>query len=502
MSGPLDPDSMDGAGGRARLGPHVAVVGGGIAGLSAALRLVAHGAEVSLFESDHLGGKLRTMRFAGRPVEEGPDAFLARVPDATRLATAVGLAAQLVAPATGRAFVYVDRNLAPLPAAQVLGVPADPDADDLAGILTPAARSRLRGDLSDPGPPPAAGDDPTIGAFIRARLGDEVADRLVGPLVGGINAGDIDALSLAAVTPQLDRLARSDDEPSLVRAAARMRAAAATAPAGPVFLAPAGGMASLVDATVTALRDRGATVRDDVTVRSVERLAHSWRVIADEPRRTGVATDIGFEVDGIVLATPAPVAGLLVQDHAPVAGMHLGAIAHASVAIATFALDPDSVGRGRDGSGVLVPRSEGLLTTAASWLSTKWDRLAPEQGDGTFVVRVSAGRADDRRIAEIDDETLLDRLAGELADLMGATAGPVATHLRRWPSALPQYAPGHLARVAEIEADLARLTPPVAVAGCALRGVGIPASIASGRLAADRVFAALADPAGTGSTPS
>jgi len=479
-------------------GPHVAVVGGGIAGLSAAWTLLGLGARVTLLEAEHPGGKLRTVAFAGRPLEEGPDAFLARVPDATRLAREVGIGDQLVAPATGRAFVQVDGTLVPLPSAQVLGVPADPDAADLAAMLTPAEITRLRSDCDEPGPPPAPGDDPTIGAFIRSRLGDAVAERLVGPLVGGINAGDIDALSLAAVTPQLDRLARLADEPSLVRAAARMRAAAATS--GPVFFAPAGGMAALVDATVAAIVHAGGEIHDDVAVRSLERLERSWRVVADEPRRTGVATEMTFEADAIVLATPAPVSGSLIQDHAPTAGSHLGSIPHASVAIATFAFEPASVPRAADGSGFLVPRTEGTLTTAASWLSTKWERLAPDHGDGTFLIRVSAGRADDRRIAELDDAALLDRLADELGRVMGADA-PVARRLRRWPSALPQYTPGHLDRIAAIEADLASLTPPVAVAGCALRGVGIPASIASGRLAAERIMSSLTPGAGrAGST--
>lgn len=488
----------DTAGDRPVTGPHIGVLGGGIAGLSTALTLLGHGAQVSLFESDHLGGKLRTMTFAGREVEEGPDAFLARVPDAIRLAQEVGIGDQLVAPATGRAFIRIDDGLVPLPAHHVLGVPADPDAADLGRILSPEAIAQVRHDLDDPGAPPGVHDDPSIGAFIRSRLGDEVADRLVGPLVGGINAGDVDALSLAAVTPQLDRLARSADEPSLVRAAARARAAATTT--GPVFLAPARGMSSLVDATLAALTVGGVTIHDGVTVRSLERLARTWRIVADQPRRTGIATEATFEVDGIVVATPAPVSAMLVADHALDAAAHLGAIGHASVAIATFSWPTDDVGRARDGSGFLVPRTVGTLTTAASWLSSKWERLAPEHGDGTFLIRVSAGRSDDRRIAEIDDADLLERLATELGDLMGSAATPLAARLRRWPSALPQYAPGHLSRIAEIEADLATLTPPVAVAGCALRGVGIPASIASGRTAADRILAAFPGVEGSGST--
>ncbi len=204
--------------------PRVAVVGGGIAGLAAAHRLCCSGAEVVLLDADRLGGKLRTSMFAGRPVDEAADAFLARVPFATDLARAVGLGDRLVAPATGAAQVLVDDRLVPLPAAHLLGIPTEPDATDLATVLTPGALAQLRRDLTDPGMPPT--DDESIGGFIRRRLGDEVLERLVGPLVGGINAGDVDALSLAAVTPQIDAVARSGTA-SLVAAARDARARAA-----------------------------------------------------------------------------------------------------------------------------------------------------------------------------------------------------------------------------------------------------------------------------------
>ncbi len=462
-------------------------MGGGIAGLAAAVTLVDAGAEVMVLEADRLGGKLRTVPFAGRAVDEGPDAFLARVPDAVDLARAVGLGDRLVAPQRGRAYVSQHGTLVPLPAAQVLGVPADPDAEDLAALLSPEAIARLHDDATTPGAPPAEGADPALGTFIRGRLGDEVADRLVDPLVGGISAGNIDELSLAAAAPQIDALARSTQDPGLVRAAAAVRARPTTS--DPVFLAPVDGMAALVDALVGGLRARGAVVFDDVTVRGLERQAGIWRVIADDAARDGVATEETFVLDGVVLAAPAGISGLIVQDHAPVAAAHLRAIRYASVALATFAFEPPSIAGPLEGSGFLVPRSEGLLCTAASWLSSKWERLAPEHGDGTVLVRASAGRSDDRRIAEMDDETLVGTLLEDLAATMGVHGAPAATHLRRWPSSFPQYAPGHLARVEAIEADLATGAPGIAVAGSALRGVGIPASIRSGVRAARRVIA-------------
>lgn len=258
-----------------------------------------------------------------------------------------------------------------------------------------------------------------------------------------------------------------------------------------MFLAPVGGMVTFVDALVDDLRTRGATLLDGVVVRSLERLDQGWRVVADHSRGAGVSTDSTFEVDAVVLSAPAPLTALIIQDHAPTAGMHLASIPHASVALLTFAFAPEALAGPLDGSGFLVPRTAGRLLTAASWSSSKWAALAPEHGDGTALVRASAGRADDRRIAELDDDALRARLVDDLAATMGVVGDPSAVRVRRWPSSFPQYRVGHLQLVDEIEADLVEHAPTLAVAGNALRGVGIPASIRSGQVAADRVLAAL-----------
>lgn len=469
----------------------IAVVGGGIAGLAAAHHLARQGARVVLFEPTHLGGKLRTSPFAGRPVDEGADAFLVRVPWARDLATALGLGDRLVAPATGRAHVFVDGRLQPLPAAHLLGVPTDPDAADVAELLGTAGVAHLRADLMQPGPPP--GDDEAVGPFLRRRLGPEVLDRLVGPLVGGINAGDVERMSLAAVTPQLDAAARAPERSFVAACAAqRNRAlAAATDPPAPVFQAPLGGMATLVDALVAALVAQGVEIRRGVAVRALEpRQPSGWLVVTD-PATGGVATDPTppEPVDAVIVAAPSPVAAQLLADHAPPASELLGGIRWASVALVTLAVQPDALGTPLDGSGFLVPRAAGLLLTACSWSSSKWAALAPEAGDGTVLLRASAGRDDDRRISELDDADLVERLCSDLATTMGLQDAPRAARVSRWPSSFPQYDVDHLARIDAIEADLALRAPTLAVAGCALRGVGIPASIRSGQLAAERVLA-------------
>lgn len=468
----------------------VAVVGGGIAGLAAAHHLAQRGARVVLFEPTHLGGKLRTSEFAGRPVDEGADAFLVRVPWARDLAATLGLGDRLVAPATGRAHVFVDGRLQPLPAAHVLGVPTDPDAPDVAALLGKAGVAHLHADLTRPGPPP--GDDEAIGPFLRRRLGPEVLDRLVGPLVGGINAGDVERMSLAAVAPQLDAAARSPERSFVAACAAqRERAlAAATDPPAPVFQAPIGGMATLVDALVDALVAQGVEIRQGMAVRALEpRHPSGWLVVTD-PARGGVATDPAppEPVDAVVVAAPAPVAAHLLADHAPPASELLAGIRWASVALVSLAMEPAALRSPLDGSGFLVPRAAGLLLTACSWSSSKWSALAPEAGDGTVLLRASAGRDDDRRISELDDAALVEQLCDDLATTMRLQGSPRATRVTRWPSSFPQYDVGHLARIDAIEADLAANAPTLAVAGCALRGVGIPASIRSGQLAAERIL--------------
>ncbi len=277
-------------------------------------------------------------------------------------------------------------------------------------------------------------------------------------------------------------------------AAAIVRDRADAAPPQPLFLAPVGGMATLIDALEQQLVAAGVQIHRGISARSLERLPTGWRVIADPSHGGGgVATDTTFVVDAVIVTAPAPVTATLIQDHAPTAAMHLGSIPHASVALTTLSIDPDSVPGPLDGSGFVVPRSSGLVLTACSWASSKWGALAPEHGDGTLLLRASAGRADDRRISELDDAAIVERLTADLDVTMGLSAAPVAARVHRWPSSFPQYTVGHLGRVAEIETDLATYAPTLAVAGNALRGVGIPASIQSAQVAADQVLGALTD---------
>jgi oxygen-dependent protoporphyrinogen oxidase len=449
-----------------------AVVGAGIAGLAAAFELVVGepDAEVVVLEaSDRVGGKILTADFAGRPVDAGADAFLVRHPAGVALAGELGLSERLVSPAERSALVAVEGELRPLPPETLLGVPADLAAVARSGLLSPAAIDRA---AADPGPPLAEGEDVSIGTLVRRRLGGEVLDRMVAPLVGGINAGDPDRLSVRATTPQL---AAAAERPDMVAGAAAIRAEGG---AGPVFYGLPGGMGELVATVAARLPD----VRTGTRVHAIERAGRRWRVATPEKE---------LDVEGVVLTVPAAAAADLVRPLVPEAAALVAGIEHASVVLVTIAVEPASVTRPLDASGFLVPPSEPGLLTACSFASSKWAHLRPAPGQ-PVILRLSAGRAGDDRAAEMDDDELVARLLDELDRYVGLRSGPVDVRVTRWPRSFPQYAVGHLERISAVEASLAASTRGLMLAGAAYRGLGVPACIDQGRNAARATLASLA----------
>lgn len=459
----------------------IVVVGGGITGLAAALRLTdagPPGTTVTVLEqAGHVGGKLRTGELAGIRIEEGADAFLVRVPDARTLAERVGLGAELVHPATGAAAVCVDGTSRPLPTGTVLGIPADLDALAASGVLSPAGLARVRAEPDRPGQP--LDGDVAVGALVRDRLGAEVADRLVDPLLGGVYAGRADNLSLRATMPAV--AAHLSAQPSVVRAAQTVHVGGA----GPVFATVRGGLSRLVERTAQA---SGATVRTGVTVRELHRTPDGWRLLTGSTRDPEELT-----AAAVVLAVPAAPAARLLAGVSPRAAAEVGGIGYASLALVTLLLPTGDAPGGAvlpAGSGMLVPAAPGRLVKAVSYLSQKWAGLLP--ADPT-VVRASVGRHGEETALHLDDAELVRAVWTELGTLVGAAVrwpSPVASRVVRWGGALPQYAVGHPARVGRVRAELAD-HPTLAVGGAAYDGVGIPACIRSGQAAADRVLAGL-----------
>jgi oxygen-dependent protoporphyrinogen oxidase len=439
----------------------VAVVGGGISGLAAARALVAAGHEPVVLEAAaRVGGPLRVSEVAGVPVDEGADAFLVRTGAARDLAELVG--AEVVHPAAREAQVLVHGRLVPLPRT-LLGVPLD--LRTARPALGSAGTARAAADLLLP-PTPYDGDT-AVGTLVRRRLGAAVADRLLEPLLGGVYAGHADHLSMAATLPQLHDPAGT----SLLR-----RARAATGPRSdaPVFGSLAAGLG-----TLPALAAAGLDVRLGQQVRAVRRTPTGWALETRIPGERGRGEQL--TADAVVLALPAAGAARLLAPLDPRAAALAGAPAYASVAIVTLALPRETAGLLRDTthSGWLAPPGSGVVK-AVTVTSAKWAHVRTA-APGLVHVRASVGRAGEERELQRDDRELVGVVAAEVAAVSGARGPVLDSRVTRWGGALPQYAPGHLDRVAELR----RLLPPgLVVCGAAYDGVGIPACIASGQRAA------------------
>jgi protoporphyrinogen/coproporphyrinogen III oxidase len=458
--------------------PSVAVVGGGISGLAAAHRLrtlLGPGAAITVLEQrDRTGGVLHTVDLAGVPFDVGAEAFLARRPEVPALLTELGLTEALVHPTGAAASVRANRRTAPLPGGTLLGVPTSTARLD--GLLSDAGLAAV---AAEPERPLRwqPGGDVALGGLLRARFGDELADRLADPLLGGVYAGRVDALGLRATVPALAAALDAGASSLTAAADAATPPASANRTAGPVFGAVRGGYRVLLDALVAAA---GADLRLGTTVRELTRRDGGWRLTlgpttAPEP----------LDVDAVVLAVPAPAAGRLLIGVALAAAVAAGEVELASSVVVALAYRREDAAGLPSTSGVLVAADEPLSVKAVTHSSTKWGHLAP---DGLVRLRASLGRFGEAASLQAEDAELTARVRADLATLAGITAAPVAVHVQRWGGGLPQYGVGHLDRVQRIEQGL---PAGLAVAGSALHGVGVPACVATARAAAERIGAHL-----------
>jgi oxygen-dependent protoporphyrinogen oxidase len=457
---------------------HTIVIGGGISGLAAAYRLLVSGARVTVVEgSARWGGKLRSGVVAGLRTDLGAESMLARRPEGVELARAAGLSAALRPPAVASAAIWTRGSLRPMPQGHLMGVPGTPSA--LAGVLSDAGVARIARDAELP--PTDLGEDVALGRHVAARMGEEVVDRLVEPLLGGVYAGDVYRLSMRAATPALFQAARH--EPSLLAAvrAAQRRSAAEHRPGEPVFAGLDGGLGTLPGAVADSCRAAGGTLLTSSAVTGLDRAPGGWQVLlADGRRLTG---------NGVVLAVPAPAAARLLAALAPAAARELDAVEYASMALVTLAFRRSDLSRLPRGSGFLAPAVDGRAIKAATFSSSKWDWVAA-QDPGLFVMRTSLGRHGAEKVLERDDADLVRLSLDDLQRAAGVSARPVDTVVTRWPAGLPQYLVGHAARVARLRAVLAEL-PGLRLCGAAYDGVGIPACVAGGEQAARELLATL-----------
>jgi oxygen-dependent protoporphyrinogen oxidase len=450
----------------------VVVVGAGIAGLVAARELARdRRIRVTVLEgSPRTGGKLLRGSVAGIETDLGAEAVLARRPEG--LALMAELQLEAVHPQTTSAAIWSRGRLRPLPVGHVMGVPADVRRLAASGVVSRLGVARAALDLVLPAT--AVGDDTSVAAFVGTRMGREVVDRLVDPLLGGVYAGRADELSLKATLPQIAAVA---GERSLLHA---LRARVA-APAGPVFAGLRGGVGRLAEALTADLAAAGVTVVLGCAARELARTSEGWRVVCG----TAAAPTL-VDADAVVLALPATPAARLLAAAAPAGARELAAIEYSSMAIVTLAFGSAAFENPLSGSGFLVPAVEGRLVKGVTFSTGKWGWYS-DVAPGLVVVRCSIGRHGDIGDLQKSDDELVAGAVRDLSAATGVRGVPRDAVVTRWGGALPQYAVGHLDRVRRIKAGLSGLAG-LAACGAAFDGVGIPACIASGRAAATQVL--------------
>jgi len=472
----------------------IAIIGGGISGLSAAFALedkrqAGTPLEYVLFESSpRLGGVLVTEHVGadgdGCLVEAGPDSFLTEKPQAADLARQVGLGDQLVGSndPDRKTYILVRNRLIVIPDGLMFMVPTRILPTVLSPLFSFRTKLRMAGEWFHP--PHKADADESVASMVERHYGREVVDRLADPLLSGVYGGQASQLSVRAVLPRFAEMeAKHGSLGRAMRSARAEMAKAKKGPAKPLFTSLKSGMQQLVDAVVSRLP--ASALRTNAPVQSLQRQTGGWLVSA------GYAPD---HFEAVIVATPAPSAGALLQGVNPRLASELLGIQYTSSITINLGYDRAVRSSLPPGFGFLVPRSEGKQILAATFVHNKFPaRVPPDRA----LLRCFIGGESNEHMLEFSDDEILRIVRDELRQIVGLRAEPQFARVYRWQRAMAQYGVGHLERLQRIEDSLRQL-PGLALAGNGYRGIGVSDCLRSGMAAANQVLASvgLADPAG------
>jgi protoporphyrinogen/coproporphyrinogen III oxidase len=461
----------------------VVIAGGGITGLTAAYYLQKYAREhqlpleVKLVEaSSRVGGKMQTVTKDGFTIERGPDSFLERKQSAARLAREVGLGDKLVNNSAGKSYVLVREQLHPMPGGSVMGIPTEIGPFVTTGLFSWPGKIRAAADFFLP-PSEAQADQP-LGTFFRRRLGDEVVENLVEPLLSGIYAGDIDQMSLMATFPQFYQVEQKYG--SLVRGMrkttpkAKKPSEPASAKKKGIFLTVSTGLESFADAIEARLEPGSVLKNTRVDKVMKEGESYSLRLSNGEQ----------WNADCVLVTAPHEGALHMFSQYEPLFDGFKN-MPSTSVATVSLAFPAEAIKQDIDGTGFVVSRNSDYRITACTWTHKKWPHSTPE---GKVLLRCYVGRPGDEGIVEQTDADLVKIVLEDLNKTMNINAEPEFSVISRWKEAMPQYLVGHKQRVEELNSGLRTQLPGVFVAGSSYEGLGIPDCIDQGENAVQQVL--------------
>jgi oxygen-dependent protoporphyrinogen oxidase len=464
----------------------VAVVGGGIAGLSAAWYLEKarqNGADLewTLFEkSDRLGGVIRTEHCNGFVLEAGPDSFLTIKPDAARLCTELGLGGELISSndEERKTYILVKGRLVPIPQGLEFMVPTRIWPMTTTSLFSFTTKLRMAAEFFSM--PRKDAEDESVGDFVRRHFGQQMVDRVAEPLLAGVYGGSAERLSVRAVLPRFAAMERESG--SLVRATLNAKTRARTnaklgAKPQPLFTSLKNGMQQMVDALVNALPESSLRLRQQNV--AVQPVGDGWQI---------ESSSVSEKFHAVLLAVPAPSAATMLREAVPLLIDGLSRIAYTSSVAVALAYDHIDLPTGH---GFLVPRSENRKMMACTFVHKKFPYRAPE---GKKLLRCFFSSSRLPELLQYSDDDFQAMARQELKEMLGLTATPLFARTFRWERAMAQYETGHLERVAEMEKILAAM-PGFHIIGNSFHGIGVPDCIKSARLAVEQITACASQPA-------
>jgi protoporphyrinogen/coproporphyrinogen III oxidase len=451
----------------------IAIIGGGITGLSAAYYLQKEikaknlPYEVKLIEaSERLGGKIHTFKKDGFTIERGPDSFLSRKKPAVKLAEEVGLGDKLIRNGTGQSYILVNNKLHKMPSGAFMGIPTQVRPFLFSGIFSMKGKLRAGFDFVMPKGKPTS--DQSLGAFFRRRFGDELVENLIEPLLSGIYAGDIDDMSLMATFPNFYKL--EQEHRSLVKGLQKSmpKPQKSTGKKPGMFFSFADGLEVLVEKVVEKLED--GTVKLGTAVDHIEKKEQGYHLL--------LSNGEVCKADAVIMAAPHHALPKMFSQYEFF--KKFNEMPATSVANVAMAFDESAIKQDIDGTGFVVSRNSDFRITACTWTHKKWPSTTPK---GKALVRCYVGRPNDQSVVDLSDEEIIDIVLKDLNKTMNITAKPEFSVVTRWKNAMPQYTVGHKERIATIRNEAKEQLPGVFLTGSSYEGIGVPDCIEQGEQA-------------------
>ncbi|MGF9966302.1 protoporphyrinogen oxidase [Bacillus rhizoplanae] len=458
----------------------VVIIGGGISGLTTAYYLQKEIREQGLpidtmliEASGRLGGKIQTVQKDGFTIERGPDSFLERKESAARLARELNLGDKLVNNATGKSFVLVNNRLYEIPSGSMMGIPTQITPFVYSGLFSPIGKLRAGFDFVLPRSKPMS--DQSLGHFFRRRLGNEVVENLIEPLLSGIYAGDIDQMSLMATFPQFYQVEQKYRSISL-----GMRTLAPKKPKDAkskgIFLTLKTGLQSIVDVIEERLEDE--TVMKGTRVEKITKIDDSYSIMLSNGKE--------IEADAVVMAASHKLLPTMFSQYKQF--RFFRNVPSTSVANVALAFPEEAIQRDIEGTGFVVSRNSDFTITACTWTHKKWPHTTPE---GKVLLRCYVGRPGDEAIVDQTDEEIIRVVLEDLQKTMDIKAEPEFAVVSRWKDAMPQYTVGHKERMEDIKQFMNEELPGIYLAGCSYAGTGLPDCMDQGEAAVKYVLSYL-----------